>query len=163
MFNRNPSNPILRPEPSHPWESYAAFNGTVIKQDDTYVMLYRAMGEDVMYKGKKVRLSSIGKATSSDGITFSDRTQFIAPSALWETFGCEDPRVTYIDGAYYIFYTAVGNWPPSAPGIRVAVAISQDLVTIQEKHLVTPFNAKAMVLFPEKIDGKYTVLVTANT
>lgn len=162
-FTRHPSNPILHPEPQNPWESYAAFNGTVVKKEDLYVMLYRAMGEEVMHKGKKLRLSSIGCATSPDGAAFSDRSLFIAPEEHWEQFGCEDPRVTFIDGSYYIFYTAVGNWPPSAPGIRCAVAVSDDLKTVREKHLVTPFNAKAMMMFPEKIDGKYTVLLTANT
>jgi len=35
--------------------------------------------------------------------------------------------------------------------------------TITEKHLVTPFNAKAMALFPEKINGKMAALLTINT
>jgi len=163
LFNRNPHNPILRPHPQHEWESYAAFNGTVIKKADEYVMLYRAMGEEIMHKGKKLRLSTIGRATSTDGVSFGDRTQFIKPEMQWEMYGCEDPRVTLIDGLYYIFYTAVGNWPPTAPGIRCAVAISDDLVTVRARHLVTPFNAKAMMMFPEKIDGKYTLLLTTDT
>ena len=66
-------------------------------------MLYRAMGEEVIRSGKKLRLSTIGKVTSDDGEVFSERTQFIAPQNQWEMFGCEDPRVTFIDGTYYIF------------------------------------------------------------
>lgn len=34
--------------------------------------------------------------------------------------------------------------------------------TIKEKHLITPFNAKAMTLFPEKINGKYYAMLTVN-
>jgi len=163
MLKRHQDNPILKPNPVNPWESYAVFNGSVIQKDDTYVMFYRAMGEEQMHKGKKLQLSVIGKATSGDGIHFDKRELFIQPYHQWEMFGCEDPRVVKIDGKYLIFYTALGNWPPNAQGIRVAVAVSDDLETITEKHLVTPFNAKAMVMFPEKINGQYTVLVTANT
>ncbi len=43
------------------------------------------------------------------------------------------------------------------------MAISTDLKNIQEKHLVTPFNAKAMTLFPEKIGGKMCALLAVNT
>ncbi|QQS44223.1 hypothetical protein IPM65_01325 [Candidatus Roizmanbacteria bacterium] len=163
MLTRHKDNPILKPNPDNPWESYAAFNGSVIRHGDEYVMFYRAMGEEQIHKGKKLRLSVIGKAVSRDGIHFDKRELFIQPYHQWEMFGCEDPRVVKIDGKYLIFYTALGNWPPNAQGIHVAVAISDDLETITEKHLVTPFNAKAMVMFPEKINGKYTVLVTANS
>ncbi len=163
MLQRHQDNPVLKPNSNNLWESYAAFNGSIIKKDDEYVMFYRAMGEEQMHKGKKLRLSVIGKTTSRDGIHFDKRELFLQPYHQWEMFGCEDPRVVHIDGKYLIFYTAVGNWPPNAGGIRVAVAVSDDLETITEKHLVTPFNAKAMVMFPEKINGKYTVLVTANS
>ncbi|TSC68730.1 MAG: putative glycosidase ph1107 protein, partial [Parcubacteria group bacterium Gr01-1014_56] len=39
----------------------------------------------------------------------------------------------------------------------------KDLETIEEKHLITPFNAKAMTLFPERVGGKITVILTAHT
>lgn len=160
---RSKQNPLITPDPSHPWESYATFNGTIIQNNGNQILLYRAMGDETVYQGRKMRLSVIGKATSTDGEHFSNRTPFIVPQEKWELFGCEDPRATYIDGAYYIFYTALANYPPNAPGIRVAVAVSPDLQTISERHLVTPFNAKAMTLFPEKINGKYTALLTVNS
>src|SRR4029077_1392673 len=62
---------------------------------------------------------------------------------------------------YFIFYTAVSQF--SADGIKVAVAITKDFKKVDEKHLVTPFNAKAMALFPERINGKIAVLLTVNT
>jgi predicted GH43/DUF377 family glycosyl hydrolase len=108
-------------------------------------------------------LSTIGKALSLDGRHFQNRRQFIVPEEEWEKYGCEDPRVTYFEGKYYVFYTALGGQPFGPGNIKVAVAISKDLETIEEKHLVTPFNAKAMTLFPERIGGKITVIVTAHT
>ncbi len=161
-LNRHPQNPLLKPLNDSEWESYAAFNGTIVKKEEEYVLLYRAMGEEKLYKNRKLRLSVIGKASSTDGINFVQRIPFIQPENEWEQYGCEDPRATKIDNTYYIFYTALANYPPNHLGIRAAVAISNDLKTIQERHLVTPFNAKAMTLFPEKINGLYTVLLTVN-
>jgi len=45
----------------------------------------------------------------------------------------------------------------------VGLAITKDFKTIEEKHPVTFFNAKAMTLFPEKIDGKIVGILAANT
>ncbi len=64
---------------------------------------------------------------------------------------------------YYIFYTALSGIPFSADNIKVAVAVSSDLKTIDEKHIVTPFNAKGMCLFPEKVNGKMAAILTVNT
>ena len=106
--------------------------------------------------------SVIGHAIS-DGGTFRDRKPLIVPEHDFEKYGCEDPRATKLDGKYYIFYTALSNYPFNADGIKVALAISDDFQTINEKHLVTPFNAKAMALFPEKINGKFAAILTPNT
>ncbi len=162
-LNRHKDNPILLPSITNDWEKGGTFNGSVVKKDDTYYMAYRAMTPRGFYLDANIQLSSIGIAKSTDGIHFTDHYQMIKPEEDWEKYGCEDPRITYVDGKFYIFYTAIGGYPFSAQNIKVAVAISKDLKTIDEKHLVTPFNAKAMGLFPEKIDGKYTVFLSANT
>jgi predicted GH43/DUF377 family glycosyl hydrolase len=108
-------------------------------------------------------VSSIGYAKSVDGIHFENRKPLVVPEESWEQFGCEDPRVTKIDDTYYIFYTALSKLPFSADGIKVAVATTRDFSKIEKKHLVTPFNAKAMALFPERINGKLVAVLTANT
>jgi predicted GH43/DUF377 family glycosyl hydrolase len=105
----------------------------------------------------------VGYALSSDGIHFKDRRQFIKPEYDWERFGCEDPRVTKMDGKFYIFYTALSAFPFDVDSIRVGVAITHNFQQVDAKHPVTPFNAKAMSLFPEKINGRYAVVLTANT
>lgn len=157
------NNPILIPTKENTWESYAVFNASVAKKDGIYHMLYRAISQRQQWQDAHIHVSSIGHATSEDGLNFTNRNQFILPEYDWERYGCEDPRVVFIDGVYVIFYTAISTNPPSKEGIRVGVALTKDFLAIEEKHLVTPFNAKAMVLFPEKINGKYTVLLTADT
>src|SRR5665213_1381797 len=151
-LTRSTTNPILLPSQQHPWEAIAAFNGCVIKNNDTFHMLYRALSDKQIVNKNKLQVSSIGYAQSNDGIHFEKHTQLSQPQETWEIYGCEDPRITFMNGKYYIFYTALSTFPFGPDGIKVALAISKDLQTIDEKHLVTPFNAKAMSLFPEKID-----------
>lgn len=156
-------NPVLVPNEKNSWESYAVFNPSVVKINETYHMLYRAISDPIEWQGNYMRVSSIGHAQSSDGNEFIDRKQFIIPEYDWERYGCEDPRIVKVDDKYFIFYTSVSTNPPQAEGIRVSVAITKDFSKILDKHLVTPFNAKAMTLFPEKINGEYVVILTVDT
>lgn len=160
---RSEHNPILRPDENHPWESAAAFNGCPIIHNKKNYLIYRAMSGPQLLKEPHIRMSTIGRAICTDGSHYGDRIALVKPDAEFDKYGCEDPRVTKIDGSYYIIYTALGGFPFSADNIRVAVAISDDLETIKEKHIVTPFDAKGMALFPEKINGKYAVILTVNT
>ena len=156
-------NPILKPNSKNEWEEEASFNGCVIKDGDMYRMLYRAQGKPKDYfGGVHLSLSTIGYAESTNGYSFSQRRQLLIPEFDFEKFGLEDPRVTKFEDVYYIFYTGLSQFPFNADGIKIAVAITRDFKTI-EKHPVTPFNAKAMALFPQRINGKIAALLTINT
>ncbi len=161
-LTRSEKNPILSPNEDHPWESNAAFNGTPVVHKRKQYLVYRAMSGPDLLKSPHIRTSVIGRAVQVKG-EYTDRKVLVQPDTDFDRFGCEDPRVTKMDGKYYIFYTALGGHPFSAENIRIAVAVSDDLETITEKHLVTNFNSKGMALFPEKIGGKYAALVTINT
>ncbi len=163
LFLRSSLNPLLGPDPAQPWEAQAAFNGCVVNMGDKTMMVYRAISSEQVIDGHHVKPSSIGIAESTDGRHFTNRRQLLAPKYEWEKYGCEDPRITFLGGKYYIFYTAISSPQPDKNSIKCAVAISQDLVTIDERHLVTPFNAKAMSLFPQKIEDKYSVLLSVYT
>ena len=162
VVRRSHHNPILIPDRDHYWEAFATFNLSVIKKDREYYGVYRAISAiDKMRAPQQLSIIGIGK--SKDGRHFGERAPFIVPLEEWEEYGCEDPRITFFEDNYYIFYTALSKYPFEASGIRVAVAVSKDLKKIRERHLVTPFNAKAMTLFPERIGGKITVIVAVNT
>lgn len=161
-LSRVPQNPILMPDPHHPWEKEGAFNGCVVFAHGKYHMVYRAFSEKTQHNGIEMQVSSIGYAQSDDGVHFSEHKQLITPTEDWEIYGCEDPRITFMDGKFYIFYTALSVYPFAAYGIKIAVAVTTDFQTF-EKHPVTTFNAKAMGLFPEKINGKMAALLTINT
>lgn len=162
VVRRSKENPILVPTRDHHWEASATFNMSVVKQGRSIRGLYRAISsKDALRTPDQV--STIGIAKSSDGLHFEERQQIIEPVEEWEKFGCEDPRVVFFEGRYYIFYTALSTYPFQAEGIKVAVAITDDLKSISDRHLVTPFNAKAMTLFPERIGGKVTAIFSAHT
>src|SRR3989338_10257109 len=162
VIKRSEENPILAPNKDHHWEESATFNMSVVKHGRHIHGLYRAISSKDPLRTPD-QISTIGIAKSRDGLHFEDRRQFIEPLEEWEKFGCEDPRITFFEGRYYIFYTALSHFPFVAEGIKVAVAISNDLKRVNERHLVTPFNAKAMTLFPERINGKVTAIFSAHT
>lgn len=162
QFTRAKENPIITPVKSEGWQAVAAFNPSVVKVDDHFHLLYRALSTAENINGFHLPVSSIGYAKGIDGIFFNERRQIIEPEFDWERYGCEDPRVTYCNGKYYIFYTALSVYPFTAEGIRIAVSVTKDFKTF-EKHEVTRFNSKAMALFPEKINGKYAAVLTVHT
>lgn len=161
-LSRVPENPILSPDPNHSWEKEGAFNGCVVFANGKYHMVYRAYSDKTKQNGVDMQVSSIGYAQSDDGIHFNEHKQIITPTEDWEIYGCEDPRITFMDGKFYIFYTALSVYPFAAYGIKLAVAVTTDFQSF-EKHPVTTFNSKAMALFPEKVNGKYALLLTINT
>lgn len=163
---RSPYNPILTPNNKHQWETQAAFNWSVVrdKKDKKIThCVYRAISEPYLVPQNSPYISTIGYARSADGILYENKTQLIKPEFAWERYGCEDPRVTELDGKYYVFYTALSSFPFRYYGIKVACAVTRDFKKIESKHLVTPFNSKAMALFPSRIDGKITAILTVNT
>ncbi len=163
-INRNEKNPVLSPLKNHAWEAKATFNGAPVQIDSkTTALVYRAMSNEDPFRVPHFSLSVIGVAFSKNGGDYTDRQPLIVPSEDFDRYGCEDPRVTKIGDTYYIFYTALGGYPYGPENIKTAVALSKDLKTVYEKHLVTPFNAKAMALFPKKIGDKYTAFITIDT
>ncbi len=146
-LQRHPTNPILLPHPLHPWESLNVFNAAVIHHNGLFHMLYRAQGLDYV--------SHIGYAVSEDGVHWArlDRP-VLSPRDPWEVRGVEDPRVTEIDGVFYMTYTGY-----SPQGTRACLARSTNLITWERMGVVLPDeDNKDHTLFPEKIGGRYAML-----
>jgi len=134
VVKRSHHNPILAPYRDHYWEAFATFNMSVIKRGKTFYGVYRAIGaEDKLLTPQQISIIGIGK--SENTVHFQECVPFITPKEEWEKYGCEDPRITYFEGKYYTFYTALSKYPFEASGIKVAVAISKDLKKIDERHL----------------------------
>jgi len=165
IIKRYKKNPILRPDRHCAWQSKLIFNASPVVKDNDIYLLYRAQSIPYYrtYAQKEMDLSNIGICKSKDGINFQQNKRFIVPNKEWDKYGCEDPRITKLNNKYYIFYTALSEFPFRASAIKIGLAISKDLKEIKEKHQITPFNAKAMSLFPEKIKDKMWATFSYHT
>ncbi|HHY46115.1 MAG TPA: glycosidase, partial [Firmicutes bacterium] len=101
--------------------------------------------------------SSIGYAVSTDGIHFK---RYSVPILVGETsqemWGVEDPRITLLDGRYYMIYTAFGgrDWFD----VRPTIIGSPDLVRWEGRRILLDEPNKDVALFPEKVGGRYVIL-----
>jgi len=149
-FKRYSENPILTRE-DVPYACNTVFNAAAVKFENRYLLLLRI--EDLSGK------SHLTKAWSEDGYHFNvDDTPWITPSEqgaweVYERYGVEDPRITQLADTYYITYTAYGPYGP-----RAALGKTKDFVRFERLALVTEVDNKDVVLFPEKINGKYYLI-----
>jgi beta-1,2-mannobiose phosphorylase / 1,2-beta-oligomannan phosphorylase len=110
-------------------------------------------GRGYFYRGKMVlsSLSHLRIARSDDGERFVfDDEPAIFPATPYEAFGCEDARITFLDGRYWIAYTAV-----STRGVAVALASTDDFRKYRREGILFPPYQKDVCLFPETVGGRY--------
>ena len=162
-IRREPRNPILAPEREHPWEAFATFNPSVIREENGWRMYYRALSNPAALVAPYGGQSTIGEAFSEDGLHFHSQRQVLVPEHPWEAYGCEDPRATVFEGVRYLSYTALGGYPFSKDNIKVGIAVAKDGRNFTERHCATPFNAKAFAIFPERVGGKVAALLSVHT
>jgi len=147
---RYEGNPILTKE-DIPYPVQTVHNAGVTKFDGRYIMLFRSHLDN----GRSI----IGLAESEDGFNFKARSEpFMVPGkesvfAEYEAFGVEDPRITCLEGVYYITYSAY-----SQHGVRIGLAGTSDLESVERIALITQADHRNTVLFPEKIEGRYVKL-----
>jgi predicted GH43/DUF377 family glycosyl hydrolase len=149
---RHPNNPILSPDPSSPWEAHSIFNPSVIFHNNLFHMHYRAQGHDL--------ISRIGYAVSPDGLNW-DRSPdpILKPENDRELSGVEDPRVTEIDGAFYMAYTAYSGAAPLDEALTPMFAKSDDLLAWERiGPLVEGEHNKDHFLIPKKINNRFVAL-----
>ena len=75
------------------------------------------------------------------------------PFARYEKRGIEDPRITEIEGVYYVMYTAYSKYGP-----RIALAKTEDFSHYERIAIVSEPGNKDGILFPERINGEYVRL-----
>jgi predicted GH43/DUF377 family glycosyl hydrolase len=132
------------PNPLCAWEARNVFNCAVVEHNGLFHMLYRAQG--VAYR------SSIGYAVSVDGLSWSRLDKpVLTYGAEYETRGVEDPRVTFLDGEFYMTYTGY-----SVHGTRASIARSRNLIDWQRVCVALPGeDNKDHALFPARVSGRY--------
>lgn len=182
-FKRYEGNPVLSPDPAHPWESRVAANPGAWYDEERgeVVMLYRASGHDDEFK------VHFGMATSRDGYRFErvSGEPVFSPSADGFDGGCvEDPRLVKMGEYYYIIYAArpfpPGHYwlhpkdrpynppvcPPEFPWTLRENATSSGLLLtkdfrtyVRAGRMTNPsVDDRDVILFPERIGGKFVML-----
>ena len=90
---------------------------------------------------------------AADGVTVNEVGPILDFHADHAAFGLEDPRLTRIDGTYYI--TAVGA---SFHGVCTVLLSTNDFDTVTDHGIIFCRENKDIVLFPEKIGGRYAAV-----
>lgn len=111
----------------------------------------------VNYKGLDylTTLSHLRLLSSDDGIHFSepDEDAILFGVGDLERYGIEDCRVSQIEDAYYLSYTAVSD-----SGVGVGLRITKDWKNFELKGMILPPHNKDVAIFEEKINGKFYAL-----
>lgn len=152
-------NPILEPIKEHSWESKYVLNAGAIRIKEKVYIVYRAVGED--------GISRLGLAVSGDGFEIQERLKepIFEPKGGGEEKGCEDPRLTLINGSIYMLYTAYSSIVAqiALASIKVEDFLNRRWESWQRHGLVFPdFSNKDAALFPERFNGKYAMLHRAE-
>lgn len=151
VIQRWEGNPLLTIE-DIPFPCNTVFNAACTKYNGQYILLLRV--EDMT--GRSV----FALARSNDGYHFELEPEPVMSPCMeescfkeYERKGIEDPRITEIDGVFYIMYTAVSPYGP-----LLALAKTTNFKTFKRIALVSEPENKDGALFPEKINGKYARL-----
>jgi beta-1,4-mannooligosaccharide/beta-1,4-mannosyl-N-acetylglucosamine phosphorylase len=149
MITRYPGNPILSAK-DVPYPAALIFNAGVTKYQGKYVMVFR--NDYGSLEEQRLEGTNLGLAFSDDGI------EWVAePRPCFELHDKEirrayDPRLTVIDGLCYMCFAV-----DTHHGVLGGIAVTEDFQAFVILHLTTPDN-RNMVLFPEKIGGRYVRL-----
>lgn len=99
-------------------------------------------------------ISHLRVARSGDGISFEvDDAPAISAANEYETFGVEDPRITPVDGTYYVHYVAVSPF-----GVVTYLASTEDFTHFERHGVIFAPENKDVAVFDEKVSGRYYAL-----
>ena len=157
-------NPVLSPK-DIPYEAAQIYNAGVTKFNGKYVMVFRddygrteadfrkqreiAAQTGEPYRWPPNTLITLGLAFSDDGINWEVQPEPCFEFQTEEIYHVYDPRLSVIDGRCYMCFAA-----NTKHGVIGGIAVTDDFSDFEILHMTAPDN-RNMVLFPEKINGKF--------
>jgi predicted GH43/DUF377 family glycosyl hydrolase len=144
------NGPLISPVAYHSWESQAVFNPGTVRESDDIHLLYRAV------EGHNFSTIGYAKLDSDGKIVKRLNRPVIIPESLIEMQGCEDPRINFFEGKYYIFYTGFdGADITRSANTRVMLAETTDFKHYTKLGMIGPDDQdKDAMIFPERINEK---------
>jgi predicted GH43/DUF377 family glycosyl hydrolase len=174
------NNPILKPNPKNTWENLVVLNPAVVydEKKKEFIMLYRAADDSDLHR------IVLGHAISKDGFNFirtSDQPNLAGSENNVDEGGVEDPRLVKIGDWYFLTYASRPYHPgrywlnekvereiPPQEGVSFIkkndtlthLAITKDFKTYKKLGRMTnsTVDDRDVMIFPEKINGKYVRL-----
>lgn len=139
-------NPIIKRD--HTKDSNSIFNSAVVPFKNGFAGVFRV--------DRKDRTMKINAGFSKDGISWDindDKIEFLKVDDNLNYSDYQyDPRVTFLDGKYYI------TWCNGYHGPTIGLGYTEDFKKFyQLENALLPYNRNG-VLFPRKINGKYYLL-----
>ena len=121
------SEGIILESSENAFENQAVLNPACIEKDSITHMFYRAVRSPDM-------VSSIGYCQLKENkvVARSDKP-VLFPEQDYEKMGVEDPRIVFLDGVYYLFYTVYDG-----KNALFAYATSTDLVHFFKQDVISP-------------------------
>jgi len=108
------------------FENKGVLNPACIQEGDITHMFYRAVDRN--------DISSIGYCQLKDNkVVKRLEKPVLFPESNYEEKGVEDPRITYLDGTYYLFYTAYDG-----KDALISYATSSDLTHFVKQGIISP-------------------------
>lgn len=141
------NNPIITKE-NVPFKVNSIFNPGAVKWKDKYLLVCRVE----LPTGK----SSFLLAESKNGIDFKVHENILlnpehhGESYKYAKWGIEDPRVTRVDGKFYLSYTGYSEFKP-----LVMLTETEDFEAFNILGPISEPSNKDSAIFPEKINGFY--------
>ncbi|MFH1461035.1 MAG: pesticidal protein Cry7Aa, partial [Patescibacteria group bacterium] len=130
------------------FENKSVLNPACIQVDDITHMFYRAINHN--------DISSIGYCQlKNNKVVKRLKEPVLFPEYDYEKKGVEDPRITLLEGTYYLLYTAYDG-----KNSLIAYATSQDLVHFTKQGLVSPkisYDEAEDIFRGSKVRERYTI------
>lgn len=133
-----------------PYKAALTFNAGVLKHNGKYIMVFRNDYGD--YENQILEGTNLGLAYSDDGIKWKVENKPCFAMKDDEIMRVYDPRLTYIDGRFRMCFAV-----DTKHGVCGGIASTDDFNEFEIESISVPEN-RNMVLFPEKINGKYVRL-----
>ena len=147
LLKRYPGNPIL--SPLNTTGGYKRmYNPAACKFDGQYLLVFSTDKEDPQ---------RLGLARSKDGLHFAVDAKPLFPFGEEDYGAINDPRITFIDGWYYLTYCSDPASPLREEGIYLCIARTRDFEHFEPIYRSEPDNRNGVV-FPDRIRGLYARL-----
>jgi sucrose-6-phosphate hydrolase SacC (GH32 family) len=124
VWTRYPDNPVFETGMAGSFDGAMIFPSMVLRRNGFYQMWYAAFQTTNI-----LTPSTIGHATSADGVTWDRRSEPVLepdPDSDWENFQVFAPEVLFDGSVYHMWYTGASGFTGRIADVQIGYATSND-------------------------------------